>query len=49
VDLSSRLLQEESLHAESVLTTGVQERVGLPRVLKETRESQEEQVPARDS
>jgi hypothetical protein len=53
VDLSSRFLapslQEESLPAESALTTGPQERVGLPGVLTEAKESQEEQAPARDS
>jgi hypothetical protein len=42
-------LKEESLPAESALTTGTQERVGLPRVLTEAKESQEKQAPARDS
>jgi hypothetical protein len=39
-------LQEESLPAECALTTGTQERVGLPGVLTEAKYSQEEQSPA---
>jgi hypothetical protein len=42
-------LQEESLPAESALTTEIQKRVGLPGVLTEAKEPQEEQAPARDS
>ena len=37
------------LPAQTVLTTGTQERVALPVVLTEAKESQEEQAPARDS
>jgi hypothetical protein len=40
---------EENLPSESALTTGTQERVGLPGVLTEVKESEEEQAPARDS
>ena len=43
VDLSSRLLctflEEERLPGESAMTTGTQERVGLPGVLTEVKES----------
>ena len=36
-------MQKESLPAESALTTGIQERVGLPGELTEAKESQEQQ------
>jgi hypothetical protein len=48
-DLCAPSLQEESLPAESALTTGIQERVGLPGVLTRVTKAQEEQAPARDS
>ena len=48
-DICVPSLQEESLPAESALTTGTQERVDVPEVLAEAKESQEEQAPAKDS
>jgi hypothetical protein len=41
--------EEESFSAESTLTTQTQEKAGLPGLLTEARESQEEQPPARDN
>jgi hypothetical protein len=53
VDLCSKLLctfpARGRVPAKIALTTGTQERVGLPEVLTEAKESQEEQAPARDS
>jgi hypothetical protein len=53
VDLSSRLLctfpERERLPVGSFLTTGTKERVGLPGLLTEAKESQEEKALARDS
>jgi hypothetical protein len=53
VDLSTRLLPtfpaRGEIACESVLTTGTQERVGLPGIPTEAKESQEEQAPARDN
>jgi hypothetical protein len=48
-DFCASSLQEESLPADTVLTTGTQERISLPGVLTEAKESQEEQPPARDN
>jgi chromosome segregation ATPase len=48
-DFWTPVLQEESLPAESALTTGTQVRVGLPGVLTDANRIKEDQAPARDS
>ena len=48
-DFCEPSLKEESFPAERALTTGTRERVGLPGVQTEAKESQEEQAQVRDS
>jgi hypothetical protein len=48
-DICAPSLQKESFPAENTLTTETQERAGLPGLLTEATESQEEQAPTRDN